>query len=198
MDCKTYSKENDTDARKIANLCRMCGQCCQAMATDFTYEELLTMSKEDKKEASVFIEFFDKYENIAAARKVAPGHVNQVLRYKGLSEDLEGDELPFYYCKKMLPDNACSAYNERPSCCRMAPKNGWAVMPPGCGYAGWQYEERERLKSTVRALKEKIYEVETLRGSDAFVEELNMSLSELKEYVREKAEPFKICGSAGW
>lgn len=198
MDYKNTHTEKDTDGRSIADLCRMCGQCCQAIATDFTHEELLEMSKKNEKEAKIFIKFFKKYKNIEEAKKVAPEHVKQVLKYKYIPENSLGNETSFYYCEKMLPDNRCSIHSERPVCCRMAPKDGWCVMPPGCGYAGWQYEERERIKSNIRSMREKIYEIETLEGSDAFIEESNISLKDLKKFVEEKSEPFNQFGSKGW
>lgn len=198
MDYKKTSTEKDTDGRNIADLCRMCGQCCQAIATDFTHGELFEMAQKDEKEAGVFIDFFKQYENIEAVKKVAPNHVKQVLNYKHVSEDSIGNEVSFYYCEKMLPDNRCSIHSERPMCCRKAPQDGWSVMPPGCGYAGWQYEERERIKSNIRSMKEQIYEIETLEGKDAFIEEINMPLKEFKKFVEEKSAPFKKFGSKGW
>lgn len=198
MDFKKNHNEKDTDGRNLADLCRMCGQCCQAIATDFSYEELLEMSQKDEKEAKVFIDFFKQYGSIEEVRKIAPEHVKQVLKHKHLSESLSGNEVSFYYCEKMLPDKKCSIHTQRPICCRMAPKDGWSLMPPGCGYAGWQYEERERIKSNIRSMKEQIYEIETLEGSDAFIEESNISLKDLKKFVEEKSEPFNKFGSKGW
>jgi hypothetical protein len=71
-------------------------------------------------------------------------------------------------------------------------------MPPKCGYTGWQFEQKERIKQNIRVLKEKIYEIEVLEGPDAFVEELNVSLAELKEQVAKKTEPFDRYGAKGW
>ena len=198
MTDKNSPKSNDTDARNIADLCSRCGQCCMAIATDFTYEELVEMSKSNKQEAKVFTDFFKKYPTIADARKVAPEHVAIVLQHKKLPEDSAGDEAAFYYCEKIDSDKKCTAYEERPTCCAMAPKDGWSLMPPKCGYAGWQYQEKERLKGLIRSMREKIYEIETLEGEDAFVTELNMSLKDMKKKVYEKTLPFVKYGSAGW
>ncbi len=198
MDYKKSYNEKDTDGRSIADLCRMCGQCCRAIATEFTHEELIKMSKNNEKEAKIFVEFFKQYKNIEEVKKIAPEHVKQVLKHKYISEDSVGNEVSFYYCEKISPDNKCSIHTERPICCRRAPQDGWAVMPPGCGYAGWQLEERERIKSNIRSMKEKIYEIEMLEGENAFIEELNMSLKDLKKFVEEKSEPFRKYGSKGW
>lgn len=198
MEYKSGLREKDTDGRDIADLCLMCGQCCLAVATDFTHDELIEMSKSKEKEAQVFTDFFKKYESLDATRKVAPKHVAQVLKNKGFPEDYNGDDVCFYYCDKISADYKCLDYEKRPLCCAMAPSDGWSVMPPGCGYVGWQYLQRERIMQNIRSLKEQIYEIETLEGPDAFVSELNMSLAEFKEDFNEKIEPFKKYGAKSW
>jgi len=198
MEYKTCLSEKDTDGRNIANLCVMCGQCCLAIATEYTHEQLIEMAKKGEKEAGVFVGFFKKYENLDAARKVAAEHVKQVLKYKGYPDDYSGDDVSFYYCEKIAADKSCTVHSERPLCCRMAPGDGWSLMPPKCGYVGWQYESRERTQGNIRAIKEKLYEVEFLDGPDAFVKELNMSVQEVKKYIEEKSKPFKKYGSKGW
>jgi len=156
-----YNKEqqkNDTDSRNIANLCLMCGKCCRAIATDYTHEELIEMSKEHKHEAHIFIDFFKQYDCIADARKDVPDKVKIYLEQKNVPADAQGNEMTFYYCDKLNPNNSCSIHKDRPICCRTAPKDGWVLMPPGCGYTGWQVIEKERIKENIRTLKEKIYE----------------------------------------
>lgn len=197
MDYKK-GQSNDTDARGIADLCLGCGKCCLAVVTPYTHEELVEMAKKDEQEAKIFVDFFKRYESIAAARKVVPDQVNQVLRHKKLPEDLVGNEVQFYYCDKITDDLRCTMHADRPACCRLAPADGWALMPPKCGYTGWQCEEKERIKQNIRSLKEKIYEIETLEGPDAFIDELNMSFKEFKEQVSKKIESFARYGAKGW
>jgi Fe-S-cluster containining protein len=187
----------DTDARNIADLCNMCGKCCRGIATDFTYEELLEMKAKGEREAWVFIDFFKRYSSVQEAMEKESDTVEQVLREKNISPDATGIEVPFYYCEK-LKDGKCTYYEDRPTCCRTAPMDGWVVLPPGCGFRGWQYLERERVRSNIRSLKEKIYEVETLEGPDAFVPELNISLKELKEKIENNIKPFIKYGAKGW
>lgn len=198
IDYKKEKHQIDTDSRNIADLCIMCGKCCLAIATEYTYEELVEMTKKDEKEAKVFVDFFKRYDSIADAKKVFPDVVDRVLQHKKVSQDAQGDEVPFYYCAKIAPDKKCTIHLDRPLCCRMAPKDGWTLMPPKCGYTGWQFEEKERIKENIRSLKEKIYEIETLEGSDAFVEELNMTLKDMKAHVDEKTKPFERYGAKGW
>jgi len=198
MDYRKEQQSNDTDMREIADLCRMCGKCCEAIATIFTHEEIIEMAKKDEKEAKIFVDFFKRYDTIADARKVVPDQVNQILRHKNLSEDLQGTEVPFYYCDKITPDKKCTIHNERPICCRIAPADAWALMPPKCGYSGWQFLEKERIKQNIRSLKEKIYEIETLEGPQAFVDELNISFKEFKEQVEHKIKSFERYGAKGW
>ena len=51
IDFRKEQQETDTDSREIANLCRMCGKCCLAIATAYTHDELIEMAKKDEKEA---------------------------------------------------------------------------------------------------------------------------------------------------
>lgn len=198
MDYKKEQQEKDTDSREIANLCLMCGKCCLAIATEYTHEKLIEMANKDEKEAKIFVDFFKRYDSIADARKVVPDQVNQILRHKKLPEDLQGTEIPFYYCEKITSDKKCTIHNDRPLCCRYAPLDGWALMPPKCGYTGWQFVEKERIKQNIRSLKEQIYEIETLGGPDAVVDELGITLKEFKEQVAKKIEPFERYGAKGW
>jgi len=197
-DYKKESCQNDTDSRKIADLCLGCGKCCEAVVTEFELEELIEMAKKDEREAKIFVHFFKRYDTIADARKVVPDQVAQVLAHKEIDENAQGKEVQFYYCDKITKDKKCTMYNDRPICCRTAPAHGWTLMPPKCGYTGWQFGERERIKKSVRLMKEKIYEIETLEGSDAFVEDLSMSLKDLKADVNKKIQPFKNYGSERW
>lgn len=191
-------KVADTDDRNIAHLCIMCGKCCKAICTEYTHEEIIKMAENNEKEADIFVNFFKRYASIADARKDVPDKVNQNLKTKKLPEDLEGDEVTFYYCEKLRPDNGCSDYENRPSCCRIAPLDCWTLMPPKCGFTGWQFDQREKVKANIRSLKEKIYEVETLETPDAFIPEANMTLTEFKAFVADRIKGFERHGAKGW
>lgn len=191
-------KLEDTDSKHIAHYCIRCGKCCTVLATSYTHEEIIEMAKKNEQEAIVFVEMFKRYNSIADAKKVHDDTVRRILKNKGFSEDYSGNEVTFYYCPHKLPDNSCPQYDKRPTCCKQAPNNEWCVMPPKCGYSGWQFEKREQTKANIRSLKEKVYETEILFGEDAFIEEINMPLKELKNLLEEKIKPFEKYGAKGW
>lgn len=199
IDFKKESIDIDTDKRDIADLCNMCGKCCRSIVTEHTHQELVEMAKKDEREAKIFIDFFKKYDSIEDARKVVPDQVEQVLKLKKEKNREDLDKVSFYYCSYIDDENKCTIHLERPLCCRMAPVDGWSAMPPGCGYEGWQFEERERIKQTVRSFKEELYRAEmTLKPTD-LMEGLNgMTVEEFKTQVNEKLEAFNRFGAKNW
>lgn len=188
----------DTDNRDIADLCNMCGKCCRAIVTDFSHKELQQMAKENKREAKVFVDFFKKYDTIEDAKKAVPDQIEQVIKIKSEESQEAVDKLSFYYCDYIDTENKCTIHKERPLCCRMAPLDGWAAMPPGCGYEGWQFEQREKIKATVRGLKEALYRAELLLNPEDTIEEINMTLNDFKADVTEKIKIFDRYGAQDW
>lgn len=188
----------DTDTRGTEDLCLMCGKCCKAVATSYKHEELVEMAKDKQKEAQVFVDFFKKYNTIDDARKIVPDQVEQVLDIrKKKGENIE--EASFYYCNYVDENNMCTMHSERPLCCRTAPGNGWSLMPPECGYEGWQFEEREKLKATIRVLKENLHEVEALYGDDDKIPDMkDTTVRQFRTIVKEKIGFFKAYGSEKW
>lgn len=178
-------------------LCRTCGRCCKSITTSHTYEELKKMTANGAEEARVFIEIFKAYSSIEDASKVVPEQVEQVLSVLDESKDLERDQVTFYYCPHVTDDGKCSIYEVRPNCCRRAPNHGWSVMPPGCGFEGWQFEQREKHKKMVRTVKEHLYMVETL-STDGKVPGKDMTVEELRQIIEKKIEPWKRFGSSFW
>ena len=43
------------------HLCNMCGKCCKAITTPYTYEELVELANQGQEEARVFVEIFVRY-----------------------------------------------------------------------------------------------------------------------------------------
>ncbi|MDD3014348.1 MAG: YkgJ family cysteine cluster protein [Candidatus Gastranaerophilales bacterium] len=177
-------------------LCKTCGRCCKSITTSYSYEELKQMNDEGEPEAKVFIEFFKPYPSIEEARKVVPEQVEQVLNtLKERNVDI--DKVTFFYCPYISDKNLCSKYETRPSCCSRAPRHGWSLMPPGCGFEGWQFEQREKHKKLIRSLKEYLYVVENL-SQDGRVPGRDLTIDELRKNIEEKIKPWERFGSMFW
>ncbi|OGI18091.1 MAG: hypothetical protein A2287_08465 [Candidatus Melainabacteria bacterium RIFOXYA12_FULL_32_12] len=178
-------------------LCKTCGRCCKSITTSFTYDELKEMSDKGLEEARVFIEIFKPYSSIEEARKIVPEQVEQVLSILEDDKDFDINKVTFYYCPHITDDGKCSIYETRPNCCRRAPNHGWSVMPPGCGFEGWQFEQREKHKKMVRSVKEYLYMIESL-SKDGKVPGKEMTVEELRKNIEEKIKPWEKFGSMFW
>lgn len=64
-------------------------------------------------------------------------------------------------------------------------------------FQGWQFQQKERVKSTVRKLKEYILELELL-SPDTVIENKNMTASELIDFIKEKIKPWEKYGAKYW
>ena len=150
------------------HLCKMCGKCCKAITTPYTHQELVKLAQEGQEEAKVFVEIFQRYDSVEAARAAVPDHVENILnQLKKSNTDFDESKVTFYHCPHLTEDNKCSIHSTRPDCCRRAPRNGWSLFPPECGFKGWQFQQREKVKASVRKLKEYLAELELL--DDDFV-----------------------------
>jgi len=178
-------------------LCKMCGKCCKSITTELSYEELQKLTEEGSKAARVFIDVFKPYSSIEDARKHVPEQIEQVLEELGHKEDFDINKITFYYCPHHTEDNTCGIYETRPECCRRAPAGGWSCMPPGCGFEGWQFEQREKIKQEVRKLKEYLVAAESL-AEDGKVPGQDMTLEELKKIIDKKISPYEKYGSKLW
>lgn len=178
-------------------VCRTCGRCCKSITTCHTYEELKEMTAQGQEEARVFIEIFKAYASIDEARKVVPEQVEQILSILECEEGFDINKITFYYCPHVTDDGRCSIYEVRPGCCRRAPSHGWSVMPPDCGFEGWQFEQREKHKKMVRSVKEYLYMIESL-SQDGKVPGKDMTVEELRKNIEEKIKPWEKFGSKFW
>lgn len=178
------------------HLCKTCGRCCKSITTSYSYEELKQLAEEGEPEAKVFIEIFKPFESIEEARKVVPEQVDQVL--STLKErKVDTSNVTFFYCPNISDKNLCNIYETRPDCCRRAPRHGWSLMPPGCGFEGWQFEQREKHKKLIRSLKEYLYVVENL-SKDGRVPGQDLTIDELRKNIEEKIKPWERFGSMFW
>ncbi len=178
-------------------LCNMCGKCCKSITTNYTYDELKKFAEKGSGEAKVFIEVFRPYANIEEARKAEPEQVEQILEELKQNKGFDINKVKFYYCPHLQRTNKCGIYENRPECCKRAPTGPWACMPPGCGFEGWQFEEREKIKKKVRKLKEYLITAEAI-SENGQVPGSDMSIDELRKVINEKIKPWEKYGSAYW
>ena len=180
------------------HLCKMCGKCCKAITTPYTHEELVKLAQEGQEEAKVFVEIFERYNSVDEARAAVPDHVENILnQLKKSNPNFDETKVTFYHCPHLTDDNKCSIHSTRPDCCRRAPRNGWSLFPPGCGFKGWQFQQRERVKASVRKLKEYLAELELL-DDDFVLQERNKTVKEMKEFIKEKIKPWEKYGASFW
>ena len=102
--------------------------------------------EEGDKSALEFIETFEPYESYEEAMKLDEATVKNIPDYQHRT---------FYRCRFIKDgSNLCPRYEERYEVCRQFPSSPWAVTPPGCGFEGWLFKEREAHKQYIRKLKE--------------------------------------------
>ncbi len=193
------------DKEKIKNesnkfpqyLCKMCGKCCRSIISAYSREELKQMAENGSEEAKVFTEIFKAYDSIEEAKKVVPEQVEQVINELSQQENFDINKITFYYCPYITEDNKCGIYENRPDCCKRAPTGGWSCMPPGCGFEGWQFEEREKIKQKVRKYKEYLIASEAI-SEDGSIPGQDYSIEELRQIIEKKISPWEKYGSKFW
>ncbi len=193
--------ENDATREVLEerpDLCQKCGRCCRSATTYHSYKELLKMVEEGEQEAIDFLEIFEPFPSIEEARKVVPEQVDQVLRVLSDREDFDINDVTFYHCRYVTEEGLCGIYERRPRCCIDAPYHGWAVMPPGCGFEGWQFRQRETQKADIRKLKEVQFQMEMLSDDGIHMPTRNMTLDELRASINEAIRPWVTFGAEYW
>lgn len=183
----------------LPDMCHKCGKCCRSATTYNSYSKLKEMVEAGEQEAIDFLEIFEPYDSIEDARQVEPDQVEQVLKVIETRDDMNVEDVTFYHCRYVSPEGLCTIYERRPRCCREAPAHGWSVMPPGCGFEGWQFEQREKQKRMIRDLKTSAYIMEQM-SPDGIHHPVRpeTTLEDLKNTVDEKLKPWKTFGSDYW
>lgn len=179
------------------HLCKMCGQCCLAITTPYTHDELIELANEGQEEAKVFVDIFKRYESVDAAKKAVPEHVENILCELKKNPEYDESKVSFYYCPHLNENNLCSIHSSRPECCRRAPRNGWSLFPPGCGFKGWQFQQRERVKYNVRKLKETLMDFELL-NDDTILPTSNITVKDARLKILEKIAVWEKYGATYW
>lgn len=137
----------------------MCGKCCRVATTPHKYAELVELVKNGDEEATDFLDIFDPYESFEAARKIDASVVDNVVARLENSV-CPPDEITFYRCKYIQDSNLCGKYENRPQLCKRFPTSPWSIVPPGCGYEGWLFQQREDIKRRIRKQKESKLELQ--------------------------------------
>lgn len=181
---------------KLNYLCKKCGLCCRLIASKYSHSQLLEMSKNNHPESINFLSFFKKYNSNDEARNVSPEYYDLIVKNVLNDEDFNVEDLSFYYCDKLSKDNYCEIYQKRPEICRKFPSSCWGFLPVGCGYEGWQFEQKENDKKLVRKVKEDLYELDFL--DNELVLKDNKTALSLRDELLQKIEPYKKYGADNW
>ncbi|MGE0199970.1 MAG: YkgJ family cysteine cluster protein [Candidatus Melainabacteria bacterium] len=183
----------------LPDMCHKCGKCCRSATTYHSREKLAEMAAAGDEEALAFLEIFEPYATIEDARQVVPEQVEQVLHIVNTRDDMKLEDVTFYHCRYVTPEGLCGIYERRPRCCREAPAHGWSAMPPGCGFEGWQFLQREKQKRMIRDLKTSVYLMEQM-SPDGVHHPVrpDTTLADLRTAVAEKLKPWKIFGADYW
>lgn len=184
-------------ARRPQELCHMCGRCCRVVTTQKSHKELKRLAELGDKMACEFLKIFEPYCSIEAARKVDKELVDNVIERLSIDGNFNEENTTFYRCKYLLEDNLCSIYEERPVLCRHCPSTPWSIVPPGCGFEGWLFLEREKAKEKIRRSKEELLELELLKKRK--VNETILKRIEAVEHkINSSIELYKKYGSYDW
>ena len=107
------SYEENFLAKRPQHLCHMCGKCCRVVTTSVPYPQLREMAKKGDKGARDFLSLFVPYQSIEAARKVDASIVDNIIMRLSDDGNYNEEEITFYGCKYLQPDNLCSRYDTR-------------------------------------------------------------------------------------
>ena len=171
--------------RRPQRLCLMCGKCCRIATSSIPYDEMVKRAEEGDKEAVEFLEIFRPLESIEEAKKLDKEIVENIPDY---------EHRTFYTCR-FLKDNLCTRYETRYGVCKRFPSSPWAVVPPGCGFEGWLFVEREKIMKYVRGLKEEQLKYKMMLQTTP---ELKEKLEKLITSIDENIKLFAKYGSEKW
>ncbi|MEB3287742.1 MAG: YkgJ family cysteine cluster protein [Vampirovibrionales bacterium] len=190
---------SEENKEPLPDLCHKCGRCCKSATTYHNHEKLTALAEGGDQEAIDFLEIFEPYDSLEDARQVVPDQVEQVMHVIAHRDDMDENNVTFYHCRYVTPEGLCGIYERRPRCCREAPGHGWSVMPPGCGFEGWQFEQREKQKRMIRDLKTSLYLMEQM-SPDGVHHPIRpeTTLDELRLAVDDRIKPWVSFGAGYW
>lgn len=172
----------------------MCGKCCKTVTTAYTYEEIKELYNQGDEGAIDFLDIFEPYPSIEAARADSPDIVDNII--KNVEDPEDAKKMTFYKCKHLLADNLCGIYKNRKDLCDVFPSTPWAVVPPGCGFEGWLFEKREEIKQKIRKQKEVLLSLEILLQTAN--PELTVKINDSIEKIKNEIKSYAKYGSSDW
>ncbi|MBR5555986.1 YkgJ family cysteine cluster protein [bacterium] len=184
-------------SKRPQELCHMCGRCCRVVTTSKPYFELLKLKADGDVGACEFLKIFKPFASIDEARAVDKELVDNIVEKMIADGNYDKDKLTFYTCKYLQKDNLCGIYEERPDLCRHCPSTPWVIVPPGCGFEGWLFMEREKIKAKIRKAKEDLLEMKVLKSKNQNEETLK-KIEAVEAKIQGTIDLYKKYGSYDW
>ena len=191
------SYEENYLAKRPQHLCHMCGKCCRVVTTSIPYAELKQMEQDGDKGAVDFLSLFVPYDSIESARNVDAGVVDNIINRLKSDGSFDEKEITFYGCKYLQDNNLCSRYETRLDLCKHCPSTPWSIVPPGCGFEGWLFWQREEIKQKIRKSKEELLELQILRMKTIDKEVLK-KIDAVEHKIQKSIDFYKKYGSENW
>lgn len=191
------SYEENYLAKRPQHLCHMCGKCCRVVTTSLSYAELKQMEQDGDKGAGDFLSLFVPYDSIESARNVDAGVVDNIINRLKSDGSFDEKEITFYGCKYLQDNNLCSRYETRLDLCKHCPSTPWSIVPPGCGFEGWLFWQREEIKQKIRKSKEELLELKLLRmrtKDENTLQKINI----VEHKIQRGIDFYKKYGSENW
>ena len=191
------SYEENYLAKRPQHLCHMCGKCCRVVTTSLSYAELKQMEQDGDKGAVDFLSLFVPYDSIESARNVDAGVVDNIINRLKSDGSFDEKEITFYGCKYLQDNNLCSRYETRLDLCKHCPSTPWSIVPPGCGFEGWLFWQREEIKQKIRRSKEELLELKLLRmrtKDENTLQKINI----VEHKIQRGIDFYKKYGSENW
>ncbi len=191
------SYEENYLAKRPQHLCHMCGKCCRVVTTSTPYSQLQKMAKDGDKGAIDFLTLFEPYDSIESARKIDKDTVDNIINRLEIDGKFDEKEITFYGCKYLQDNNLCSRYETRLDLCKHCPSTPWSIVPPGCGFEGWLFWQREEVKQKIRKSKEELLELKLLRMRTND-ENILKKIASVEHKIQTSIEFYKKYGSENW
>lgn len=191
------SYEENYLAKRPQHLCHMCGKCCRVVTTSISYAELKQMEQDGDKGAVDFLSLFVPYDSIESARNVDAGVVDNIINRLKSDGSFDEKKITFYGCKYLQDNNLCSRYETRLDLCKHCPSTPWSIVPPGCGFEGWLFWQREEIKQKIRKSKEELLELKLLRmrtKDENTLQKINI----VEHKIQRGIDFYKKYGSENW